>query len=117
MREVSDLRAHAMNTASTADLALLDAPGSPALAQDAEALHRLQASGSGYDGVRLHVRRATLESATGDRAHLRAVVDTAAYRVVSSGAARPRPATEGEPMRFTLRWDGSRWQVERVDPA
>ena len=117
MQEVSDLRAHAMNTASTADLALLDAPGSPALAQDAEALHRLQASGSGYDGVRLHVRRATLESATGDRAHLRAVVDTAAYRVVSSGTARPRPATEGEPMRFTLRWDGSRWQVERVDPA
>ncbi|HEY3535733.1 MAG TPA: serine/threonine-protein kinase [Pedococcus sp.] len=118
MQEVSDLRARAMNTSSPTDLARLDAPGSPALAQDTATLHRLQASGRRYEGVRLHVRGATVQWLTRDRAHLRAVVDTAAYRVVSSsGTAQPRPATAGDPMRFTLRWDGDRWQVERVDAA
>lgn len=116
MQELSDLREHAMNTASGSDLARLDASGSPALTQDRAALERLRRSGRSYSGVGLRVRSATALSVTGDRASVRAVVDTAAYDVVSdSGTTQAQPARPGEPMTFTLRWDGARWQVERVE--
>jgi len=116
MQELSDLRAHAMNAASSTDLALLDVPGSPALAADRATLDRLRRSGSSYAGVALRVRSATVVAVTADRARVRAVVDTAAYDVVSdSGPPLPQPARAGDPMRFTLRWADARWQVERVE--
>ena len=118
MQELSDLRAHAMNTASNGDLARLDASGSPALAQDEAALERLRRSGRAYAGVELRVRSATALAVTADRASVRAVVDTAAYEVVSkSGTTQAQPARSGEPMRFTLRWVDGRWQVERVEAS
>jgi serine/threonine protein kinase len=115
MQELSDLRAHAMNTGSSSDLAALDAPGSPALGQDTADLERLRGSGRAYSGVGLRVRSATALAVTGDRARVRAVVDTTAYQVVWRSGTQAQPARPGEPMRFTLRWDGTRWQVERVD--
>jgi hypothetical protein len=116
MQELSDLRAHAMNTASSSDLAALDAPRSPALAQDSADLERLRDSGRAYSGVGLRVRSASVLAVTRDRASVRAVVDTTAYQVVSrSGTAQAQPARPGEPMLFTLRWDGLRWQVDRVE--
>ena len=116
LQELSDLRAHAMNTASSPDLARLDAPGSPALAADRATLNRLRRSGSSYAGVDLRVRSATALAVTADRASVRAVVDTAAYDVVSdSGHVSPQPARPGEPMRFTLQWVDARWHVERVE--
>jgi hypothetical protein len=118
MQELSHLRAQAMNTASGSDLARLDAPGSPALAQDKAALERLRQSGRAYAGVQLRVRSATALAVTADRASVRAVVDTAAYEVVShSGTTQAQPARTGEPMRFTLRWVDGQWQVERVEPS
>ena len=118
MQELSHLRAQAMNTASGSDLARLDAPGSPALAQDKAALERLRQSGRAYAGVKLRVRSATALAVTADRASVRAVVDTAAYEVVShSGTTQAQPARTGEPMRFTLRWVDGQWQVERVEPS
>ncbi len=116
MQELSDLRAHAMNTTSSSDLARLDVPGSPARAQDEAALDRLRRSGRAYAGVHLRVRSATALAVTADRASVQAVVDTAAYEVVSeSGATQAQPARPGEPMRFTLRWVAGHWQVEQVE--
>jgi eukaryotic-like serine/threonine-protein kinase len=118
MQELSDLRAHAMNTASNSDLARLDASGSPALAQDRAALELLHQSGRAYAGVQLSVRSATALAVTADRASVRAVVDTAAYEVVSkSGTTQAQPGHPGEPMRFTLRWVDGSWQVERVEAS
>jgi eukaryotic-like serine/threonine-protein kinase len=116
MQELADLRAHAMNTSSSSDLARLDVTGSPARAQDEVALDRLRESGRAYAGVELRVRRATALAVTADRASVRAVVDTAAYEVVSkSGTTQTQPARPGQPMEFTLRWVDGRWQVEQVE--
>lgn len=118
VQELADLRAGVMNATSERGLALLDAPGSPALRQDRATLEGLRETGRRYLGVSLRVRSAKALEVGSDRASLQAVVDTAAYQVVSgTGAAQAQPARPGEPLRITLRWGGGRWQVERVDAA
>jgi hypothetical protein len=118
MQALADLRARAVERASTGDLTELDAPGSPALATDRGVLAGLGRSRVRYLGVRLTVRRAVLTSAAADRAVVEAVVDTAAYRVVdAAGASRTAPAVRGQPMRFDLRWVDGRWRVHAVSTA
>ena len=116
MQELADLRAHAMNTSSSSDLARLDVAGSPARAQDEVALDRLRESGRAYAGVELRVRRATALAVTADRASVRAVVDTTAYEVVSkSGTTQTQPARPANP--WSSPCDGStdagRWSRSR----
>jgi serine/threonine protein kinase len=115
MQELSDLRTHVMNTSSSSDLARLDVTGSPARAQDEAALDRLRQSGRAYAGVHLRVRSATALAVTADRASVQAVVDTAAYEVVSESGTQAQPARPGQPMEFTLRWVDGRWRVEQVE--
>lgn len=115
MQALSDLRARAMQSSSVADLARLDAPGSPALAADSSTLAGLREADEAYEGVRLLVRRAEATRVTQRSATVEAVVDTAAYRVVVAGATRTRSAVEGQRLRFALVWTHGRWLVDRVE--
>ena len=115
MQALSDLRARAMESSSLADLARLDAPGSPALAADSATLRRLGQEGGSYEGVRLVVRRAGATTVTPRSATVEAVVDTAAYRVVGAGSTRTAAAVAGQRLRFALVWTQGRWLVDRVE--
>ena len=116
-----------MMSRSAAELAQLDAPGSPALAQDTAVLRDLAESGRSWAGVALTVRSARFLSqtdtgtgtgsgaGTGATARVDAVVETAAYRVVdASGRAEVRPAPAAQKLRFVLVWSGGRWRVESI---
>lgn len=121
MQELASLRARAMVSGRVADLAALDAPGSPALASDSDTLRRVRAAGAAYSGVHLTVRSARTVGATEGRASLEAVVDTAAYQVVSvtddRRVVRTEQAVRGQTLRFALVWSGGRWLVERIEPV
>ena len=121
MQELATLRARAMVSGRATDLEAFDAPGSPALASDSDTLRRVRAAGVTYAGVHLTVRSARTVGATGGRATVEAVVDTAAYRVVSAAddhrVVRTEPAVRGQALRFTLVWSGGRWLVERIERA
>lgn len=115
MQALSDLRARAMQSSSVADLARLDAPGSPALAADSATLADLREAGRAYEGVRLLVRRAEAMRVAQRSATVEAVVDTTAYRVVAAGETSTRSAVGGQRLRFALVWTHGRWLVDRVE--
>lgn len=121
MQELASLRARAMVSGEVADLTAFDAPRSQALTSDTETLRRIRADEVAYAGVRLTVRSARTLTTTGQRATIEAVVDTAAYRIVSATDERRVVGTEkalpGQALRFALVWAGGRWLVERVEPA
>jgi hypothetical protein len=115
MADLSHLRASVMMSGSATQLALLDAPGSPALAQDTAVLRDLAESGQTWQGVTLTVGSARSVSHTGTTATVDAVVETAAYRVVDvSGRTQLRPALAGQHLRFALVWSGGRWRIESI---
>ncbi|MGO4342746.1 serine/threonine-protein kinase [Pedococcus sp. 2YAF34] len=114
MQALSDLRARAMESRAAADLDHLDAPGSPALAADTATLAGLRQVGQSYEGVHLVVRRADATTVARGSATVEAVVDTAAYRVVTAGSSSTRAAVAGQRLRFELVWTGDRWLVARV---
>ena len=121
MQELASLRARAMVSGEVADLGVLDAPASAALASDTADLERVRAAGLGYAAVRLTVRSARTVAATERAATVEAVVDTAAYQVVSASdrrrVVRTEPAVRGQALRFALVWSAGCWLVERVDPV
>jgi hypothetical protein len=114
MQALADARAAAMGTADLTALSRLDAPHSEAMARDSAALRAMAERGERYDGVRLQVRSARLMSVSATAATIDAVVDTAAYRVVSAGGTREEPAAGGHVLRFALAWVGGRWLVASV---
>ena len=120
MQELATRRAGAMLSRRTSDLAALDAPGSPALDRDTADLERVRVTGVAYAGVRLTVRSAHTVTATQRTATIDAVVDTAAYRVVSATDGRllhNEDAVRGQGLRFDLVWIGGRWLIEQVETA
>jgi eukaryotic-like serine/threonine-protein kinase len=121
MQELATLRARAVLSGRTADLEALDAPGSPALERDTADLRRAGADRLAYEGVRLTVRSARAVTVAERSATIEAVVDTAAYRVVSTtGGARTvrdEEAARGQALRFALVWSGDRWLVDRIEPV
>ena len=121
MQELANLRARAMASGRAADLAAVDAPGSPASRRDEGDLRAVRLSGSAYEGVRLTVRSARTVTVSGQAATIDAVVDTAAYRVVAvTGGERTvqgHAAVPGPAVRFALTWSGGLWRVERVEPV
>lgn len=119
VQELATLRAEVMVSGRDDDLADLDAPGSAALDRDTADLRRVREAGVAYAGVRLTVRSARPDTVTTRSATVEAVVDTAAYRVVSATDARRvvrrEAAVRGQALRFVLVWSGGRWLVERVE--
>jgi hypothetical protein len=115
MVALATLRAEVMVSGSVPGLARLDAPGSPALAQDTAVLRELAESGRSWQGVALQVTSARTVSHSAGRATLDADVGTAAYRVVdAAGRAERHAAVAGGPLRFELVWSAGRWRVESI---
>ena len=80
LRKIGAARAAAFSTASVAQLATADAPGSPAMADDAALVARLAARGWRLDAVRFTVTDAHLVSASADRVQVSVRVTTSAHR-------------------------------------
>lgn len=117
MQSLSDLRATAMARNDAALLGRLDAPGSPALRQDAALLAEAGAAHRTYRHVDLHIVRARTVDADGAHATIDAVVDTAPYHVVSRSRTTWHPAVAAQSLRFVLSWSGGRWRVHSVARA
>jgi hypothetical protein len=118
MQSLADARVDVLTSADPRLLARLDHPGSPAWAADELLLRRLAERGERYEGLELRVRSAELAGAEGERAVLRARVDTRAYVVTGpSGARTARPAEVGETLLVHLRWSAPGWRVEQVAPG
>lgn len=118
MQALADLRAAVLTSGDPAMLGQLDAPASPAWQADARLLREMSGRGERYEGLRFTVRSARLATAQGERATLRARVDTEAYRVTGPGSARAaRPAEPGGELLVRLRWSPGGWLVESVAPA
>lgn len=112
---LSDLRARAWTTASMTLLETLDAPGSGIFAADRAALARARERGLSYEGVRFVVKEATCVAEDGDRATIRAEIDTSSYGVRSSAGDRDvRAAVRGHAILLDLLWSGTGWQVAEV---
>jgi hypothetical protein len=78
----------------------------------------MSSRGERYEGLRFTVRSARLATAQGDRATLRARVDTGAYRVTGQGSTgTARPAEPGGELLVRLRWSPGGWLVESIAPA
>ena len=75
-------------------------------------------AGATYAGLRYVVRSAETTTADGDRATVRAQVDTSAHTVVGrDGDRTARAATAGRPVSVTLRWTAARVADPAVRPS
>jgi hypothetical protein len=118
MQALADLRAAVLTSGEQAMLGQLDAPASPAWEADARLLREMSGRGERYEGLRFTVRSARLATAQGERATLRARVDTEAYRVTGPGGTRTaRPAEPGGELLVRLRWSPGGWLVESIAAA
>ena len=118
MQALADLRAAVLTSGDPAMLEQLDVPASPAWQADARLLREMSDRGERYEVLRFTVRSARLATAQGERATLRARVDTEAYRVTGPGSTRTaRPAEQGGELLVRLRWSPGGWLVESIAPA
>ncbi|MFW5474768.1 serine/threonine-protein kinase [Knoellia sp. CPCC 206450] len=114
---LADARAAAWSSGVAARLVEVDAPRSPALASDTEVLAEVQRMGQRYVGLSFVVRDARLESGSGERATVRAAIDTSAHVVRGPSGDVSRPAVVGAPVLLDLVRTPSGWRVAEVRAA
>ncbi|MFV0463727.1 MAG: protein kinase domain-containing protein [Nostocoides sp.] len=107
-------RARLWTTLNVADLAAVDAPGSPAWRGDAELVSDAAAQGWSYTGVSFTVREATWQSREQETARLAVVYDSAPYQVSGSSAVDRRPGESGTRQVLDLVLVDGNWRVARV---
>jgi eukaryotic-like serine/threonine-protein kinase len=95
-------------------LEAVDVAGSPARAHDERVIRGAVSAGAGYARLHYVVRSARTTSADGDRATVRARVDTSSHTVVGrDGNRTARAATVGEPVSVLLRWTAGGWRIQQ----
>ena len=115
LQVLSDRRAAALVSRDPADLAAVDAAGSPSEAADRALVSELVRSGLRWRQLRLQVAEAAYVEGSSTRAVLRARVDWTAYVVVGSdGRVTTRPADAGERLDFTVVRGGQGWRLRSV---
>ncbi len=114
---LADARAAAWREATPALLHAADAPGSPAAERDAAAVAEVARAGLRYTGLRYTVAEASTVSASGDRAVLRARIDSGAYTVTGATGSTPRPAVPGAPVLVDLVHTDVGWRVSDLRAA
>ncbi|CAM4050315.1 protein kinase domain-containing protein [Janibacter anophelis] len=118
VQELTDLRQTMVVELDDSARTTLDEPGSPAATRDRELVAELRTSGARYRGLTMTVRSASLQSTSGDRAVVRAVVDESAYDVAGKDGSRtPRPARQGQEVDLVLVWHDGAWRVRDVTAA
>ena len=114
LQRLADARARAYELGDVRLLEAVDVPGSPARASDERVIRGAVSAGATYAGLRYVVRSAETTTADGDRATVRAQVDTSAHTVVGrDGDRTARAATVGRPVPVTLRWTAGGWRIQQ----
>lgn len=114
---LADARAAAWRSGSPVLLREVDAPESTAWVRDMAAVTELKRSGIRYTDLRHDVAEARMISAAGDRAVLRARIDTSAYLVATRTSREPRPASSGVPVLISLVRTEEGWRVSDIGGA
>ncbi len=110
-------RAAAWRAGSPALLRGVDVPGSTSWARDVAAVTELERSGIRYDDLVHTVARVSTESATAERAVLRARIDTSEYVVSSRSTSTPRPASTGAAVLVDLVRTQDGWRISDIRDA
>ncbi len=114
LQRLADARARAYELGDVRLLEAVDVAGSPARASDERVIRGAVSAGATYAGLRYVVRSAETTMADGDRATVRAQVDTSAHTVVGrDGDRTARAATVGQPVSVTLRWTAGGWRIQQ----
>ena len=114
LQRLADARARAYERGDLRLLAAVDVAGSPARAHDEQVIRGAVSAGASYAELHYVVRSARTTSADGDRATVRAQVDTSAHAVVGrDGDRTARAATVGEPVSVMLRWTAGGWRIQQ----
>ena len=114
LQRLAEARARAYQRGDVRLLDDVDVPGSPARAHDEQVIRGATAAGASYAGLRYIVRSARVTAAAGDRATVRAQVDTSAHTVLGRDGGRTRRvATVGGPELITLRWTADGWRIRQ----
>ena len=114
LQRLADARARAYELGDVRLLEAVDVAGSPARASDERVIRGAVSAGATYAGLRYVVRSAETTTADGDRATVRAQVDTSAHTVVGrDGDRTARAATVGQPVSVTLRWTAGGWRIQQ----
>jgi len=114
LQRLANARARAYELRDVRLLEAVDVAGSPARAHDEQVVTGAASAGATYAGLRYVVRSAQTTSSDGDRATVRAQVDTSAHTVVGrDGRRTARAATVGAPATVTLRWTAGGWRIQQ----
>jgi eukaryotic-like serine/threonine-protein kinase len=114
IQALSDRRAQALSELDGAGLTSVDHPSSPAHAADLAVIDQLRTHRVRWEGLALEVAQASLVSAEGTRAVVRARVDWTAYVAVSGDGRKPQPAEVGQVLDFTLVRGEEGWRLAAV---
>jgi hypothetical protein len=118
VRRLAEGRADAFTTGSVGPLALVDEPGSPAMAADSALVGRLTGLGLRLDGLSYQVAGERLVPGPGDKVVVDATVVTSAHRQVTvpGGAVRASVPASSRSVSLTLvpAADGRHWLVRSV---
>lgn len=107
-------RAAAWRSGTLALLSDVDAPGSPAMAQDVAALGEVARAGARYLNLSFVVREAEVATSTPTTVTLRARVDTTAYTIRDPGGSEQQQPAAGEPVMIDLVLTKGGWRVQEV---
>ena len=113
LQRLADARARAYELGDVRLLDAVDVAGSPARDHDERVIRGAVSAGATYAGLRYVVRSAETTTADGDRATVRARVDTSAHTVVGRYGRTARAATGGQPVSVTLRWTAGGWRIQQ----
>ncbi len=111
---LADARAAVWTSGELARLGAVDAPGSPAWAEDAVRIEEAAAGGWRYEGVRFSVHSASLGESSATTASLHVVLDSTAYVVVGPSGPERRAAAAGQHLVLDLVHTAAGWRVSRV---
>jgi eukaryotic-like serine/threonine-protein kinase len=114
LQRLADARARAYERGDVRLLEAVDVAGSPARAHDERVIRGAVSAGASYAQLHYVVRSARTTSADGDRATVRARVDTSSHTVVGrDGDRTARAATVGRPVPVTLLWTAQGWRIQQ----
>ena len=117
LQRLAEYRAQAWRDGIPAHLHGSDAPRSPTAVREAAAVAEMARAGVRYTGIHYSVRDASVVTASGREALVRARIDTSAYEVAGASGSTPRPAVRGEEVLVALVRTELGWRISDVRGA
>ena len=117
LERLAEHRAAAWRDGIPAHLHGSDAPRSPTALREAAAVAEMARAGVRYTGIHYSVRDASVVTASGREALVRARIDTSAYEVAGASGSTSRPAVRGEEVLVALVRTDLGWRISDVRRA